>query len=119
MNDLEIAKRYVTKSIQASEQGNAFELSFSEFARLMKTKRCKYIGIELTTKKSGKDIRATDRTLERFDNSLGYVKGNVFAVCHYANKLKSTLENPSNEFTIEHLAKMVKFVMAQEKARQA
>lgn len=116
MNDLEMARRYISKHDNARDAGHEFLLSFCEFSRLMKVKRCKYTGIEMTTKASGAVIKGTDRTLERFDCSIGYVKGNVFAVCHYANKFKGTIENPSNDFTIEHIHKMTKFIISQEKA---
>lgn len=116
MNDLEIAERYLRKAQQSKDKGHIFDLSFSDFARIMRKKTCVYTGIEMTTKLAGKTIKDTDRTLERMDNSIGYTKSNTIAVCHYANKLKSHLENPGNEFTAQHISKMMKKVIENKKA---
>jgi len=60
----------------------------------MRSKRCYFTKIELT-KPSGKDHAPTDRTIDRIDNGLGYVKGNVVAMAKGVNSFKGILENPA------------------------
>ena len=50
---------------------------------------CPAFGIELVYVKSNGKIRQTSATLDRRDNTLGYVPGNVFVLSHKANRLKS------------------------------
>lgn len=53
---------------------------------------CPYLGIELRF--VGGRATANSPSLDRIDNSLGYVRGNVMIISHRANMLKSdsTLE---------------------------
>lgn len=109
MEDLKIAKKYTIKASNAAAAGHEFDLSFGEFKRLMLTKRCKYT-LMVLTEQSGPNCKATDRTIDRYDNAKGYVSGNVYAVCHWVNQLKSTLEDPSNDITAEHVSNAGKFL---------
>lgn len=47
-------------------------------------------------------------TVDRLDNCLGYVSGNVMAVHTSANQLKSVIENPNNRLTFNNVRKMLK-----------
>lgn len=49
---------------------------------------------ELTVPRAGKQALTTDITIDRIDNTKGYVKGNVMAISNRANNLKSIFENP-------------------------
>lgn len=114
MNELNMVHKYVNKCKFASDAGNEFELSFAEFKRLMNVKTCKYTKVILTTKRKGMPLLATDRTLDRIDNRLGYISGNVVAASHFSNQLKGQLENPSNSFDFKHLSSMCKVLSKME-----
>ena len=109
MDDLKIAKKYTTKAGNAAASGHEFDMSFTEFKRLMLTKRCKYTGMVMT-EQEGPNPKSTDRTLDRYDNAEGYVHGNVYAVCHWVNQLKSTLEDPKNKISAEHVSNVGRFL---------
>lgn len=107
MNDIEIAKKYTNKANNAAKKGHSFELTFAEFKRVINAKYCYFTGIELTNT-SGTEINATDVTIDRVDNSLGYVKGNVAPCCHAYNLFKGHLENPSNPLTRKNVLRGIK-----------
>ena len=65
--------------------------------KLLKTKRCAYTG-EVLTKAKQSPPNNSDRTIDRLDSDKGYVKGNVFAVSHYANSLKNALFEKESEY---------------------
>jgi len=90
MNDQDIAKRYVNKINACGGTKTAFTLTFAEFKRLVTSKKCKYTGIALTTQQ-GKAQISTDVTIDRVNNSIGYVTGNVVACCFAYNTFKSIL----------------------------
>ena len=104
-----MAKKYVAKADRARSDGYEFKISFTSFKNMMKAKRCKITGLTLTDRAKSSDIRFTDRTIDRIDNAKGYVKGNVAAVCHGANKLKSMFENPTNLLTTKMAKKIANF----------
>jgi len=111
MYDLIIAEKYIKKAESARLAQTEFSLSFVSFKNLMSAKKCGYTNVELTAPRSGgKHVLATERTIDRIDNSIGYVSGNVIAVCHAANKLKAILENPNNPMTIKTTTRMLKKV---------
>lgn len=108
MNDLQIAQKYISKAQRAKSSGIEFDLSFTTFKNMMRAKRCGYTGIELTEKRPNKKIRTTDRTIDRIDNNLGYISGNVVAVCNSANQIKSIWEDPGNKLTPKLISKMLR-----------
>ena len=67
----------------------------------MKQKKCFYTGILLTTTQPGGVQQPTDFTIDRVDNRLGYVSGNVVACCHAANSFKGIVEGMLDILTIE------------------
>lgn len=116
MNESNIARAYLNKSQSSKDRKISFTLSLLSFSNLMKAKRCAYTNILLTEPIKGKrgqtvHPRGTDRTLERVDNTKGYEKGNVVAVCHAANELKNIVcEMPGRCLKIHHFIKMAKFI---------
>jgi hypothetical protein len=109
MNDLDIARRYINKAANAKQNNIQFELSFTSFKNLMKAKKCGYTGIKLTTPRGGGcSSLCTDRTIDRIDSQLGYISGNVIAVCSAANSFKAIWENPNNPLKASHTKKMLK-----------
>lgn len=110
MNDIEIARRYLSKATRAEIDGYEFDLTFVAYKNLMRAKFCKYSGLRLTTKRRDKTIRFTDRTIDRIDSSKGYVKGNCVAVCNGVNKFKGMLENPNNLLSAGMAIKIAKII---------
>ena len=108
MRDADIARLYLQKMQSAKARKIIFDLPLISFMNLLKTKRCKYTGIELTIPRKNSP-RGTDRTFERIDNKKGYTKGNVIVVCHTANQLKNIVcECPTAAMNVKHLVKMAK-----------
>lgn len=88
--DMQVARKYMQLASSARSRGKDFELSIVDVRRLLTLKRCEYTGVELTQGDGTAPI-ATDRTIDRLDSTQGYVRGNVYAVCHQANHLKNAL----------------------------
>ena len=115
MIDVYVAEKYLKKIANAKLAKHEFQLTFNEYKRLITRKHCYYTGIELTSKRAGANILQTDCTLDRIDNTKGYVNGNVVACCHAFNKLKSTFENPCSLLTIKNALKGLKIADKLEK----
>jgi len=95
-SDLTLAKWYVSKADQSASRGIEFDLGLLAFRNIAKSKKCYYTALPL--------CRDT-LTIDRIDNTLGYVSGNVVA-CHKAfNQLKSMVENPVNKLTKNNVIK--------------
>lgn len=101
-----VAKYYFNKHSACQQNGTEFSVTLPEVRRMLSSKFCAYTGMPLTHQYVGaKDTRYTDVTIDRIDNSKGYVKGNVKAVAHGINQLKSLTENTNNAVTINHIKK--------------
>ena len=109
MDDYTIARKYVRKIDNAKSAKIPFSLSLNAFKNLMKAKKCGYTGIQLTIGIERKP-NFTDITIDRIDNSKGYESGNVIAVCHGANQIKSRWEDPSNPINFKEIKKMIKTI---------
>lgn len=95
-SDIAIARFYLLKSERAAENGIEFNLSFTSFKNLSRACKCHFTGLKL------------DRdtfTIDRIDNTKGYIVGNVVACHKVFNQVKSIAENPANDVTINMLAK--------------
>ena len=101
MNDLEVAKLYLSKSKNAAKNGHEFTLTFMDYKRLVSKKKCQLTGLEFTAYSDITLENYTVRTIDRLDNSRGYVKGNVAAVCSGVNHFKSIIEDPTNPLTLK------------------
>lgn len=90
--DLYVARKMEGKANNARQRGIEFNLSFTAMRNLLMAKKCYYTGIPLTRPKAGCDLKASDLTIDRIDNTKGYVHGNVVACCHAANNMKAMAE---------------------------
>ena len=106
MDDCDIARRYLSKSTNCKDSGIEFSLSFAEFKRIMTTKLCRYTGVELV-QGVGRSNEANYCTVDRVDNSKGYIKGNVVACCYAYNQFKAVLENPTNMITFDMVVRAI------------
>lgn len=108
-NDLEIARRYISKSQMADDKNIEFSLSFAEYRKLSLAKKCAYTDIQFCGyDKDNKPLsKFTSRTIDRIDNTKGYVRGNCVSVCKGINEFKGILENPKATLSVELINKMV------------
>lgn len=104
--DFELCGKYVAKADLCLRSNIEFSLSFSQFKQIMNAKKCRYTGKEMTKKRAGKNMRATDVTIDRINPNLGYVTGNVCACCNAANNIKSVIESPDSIITPKDVKKI-------------
>jgi hypothetical protein len=68
--------------------------------------RCALTGVAMSfSAGSQSDKNPMSCSVDRIDNSLGYVKGNVRLLTHWANNTKSTWDNSIFETMISHASK--------------
>ncbi len=96
--DIALAQKYINKSNNAYISGFNFTLTFAQFKRLFNRKYCQLSGVELNFSDTNS---AYYPTLDRIDNLLGYINGNVVCAALFVNQFKGVLENPNNSMTIE------------------
>lgn len=105
--DLDVASKYMSLHSNAKQRQKDFNLTLVDVRRLLTIKHCEYTGTKLT-KAISSPPQLTDRTIDRLDESKGYVQGNVFAVCHQSNALKNVLFECESEHktTVEFMHEM-------------
>lgn len=93
-------KRYhLMKS--AAERKKEFNLSYTDVKRLVQRKTCYYTGIPFSTI----DKSPFNRTIDRVDNSKGYVKGNVVSCCDFVNQFKNKVLENGSGLNLSHKVK--------------
>lgn len=110
--DAHVANKYSKKYENAVARNIEFDLSFTDFKTLLRTKHCFYTGINLTLEVGpGGVIPANYLTIERIDASKGYVKGNCAAVSNIANMWKAeVLENPNTKIPKLSIDEMIQLL---------
>ena len=96
------AKRYLKQYDRAIDKGMDFDLTLSEFSKIVARKKCFYTGVTMIKLMGENSLDGNVLTLDRIDNSKGYVKGNVVACTKSANNLKAIWENPEFKLTVEN-----------------
>lgn len=85
ISDLEVAKKMINLKQSADSRNIKFDLSFMSLKRLMEQKRCFYTGRSFDPKG---DFALS---IDRVDNKLGYVEGNVVACTVEMNRKKADI----------------------------
>lgn len=85
---------------RAKQKGIDFDITYDD---IIQNTHCPYLGIELT-ETLGQGIVWSNKSLDRIDNTKGYVKGNVEVISWKANSIKSNA-------TIDELVKFSKSVL--------
>lgn len=111
--DLLVARKYQQLYTSAMKRSKEWNLSLSDVKKLITRKTCQYSGVKLT-KGSGDVARFSDLTIDRLDNTRGYVKGNVYSVCHGANQIKNYLFEANGGCGLS-LPEVQKFINAMSK----
>jgi hypothetical protein len=96
VDEVRIARMYVIKAERAKKKGIEFTLSFAQYKRLITRKICAYSGLRFSELDENCAWKSEwlGLTLDRIDNSKGYIPGNVVPVCNGINQIKSQWENP-------------------------
>jgi hypothetical protein len=84
--DLHIAHRLIHISESAAKRNLEFSLSFAKLKKLLKTKTCFFTGKKITYEQGPDQL-----TIDRIDNSKGYIDTNVVACCKSFNSKKGSL----------------------------
>lgn len=93
--DFALARKYISKALNARKRGLEFSLSLAELKKLLSRKTCYYTGAPF--EESG----GNSLTLDRIDSTLGYVSGNVVACRDVINNIKCLiLEGGNNHLKI-------------------
>jgi len=114
--ELFVISYYQNKVQSCKDRGIEFKLNLVSVRNLLSAKKCGYTGLDLTRGKKGLGMLSTDVTIDRIDNSIGYVKGNVIAVSNVANNFKSIFENPVYKVDMQMAEKAL--VKIQKKIKQ-
>ena len=85
ITDLIVCKKMLQLSQSAADRGIEFGLSYKTVKNLLKQNKCYYTGRKFD--KNGEYVRSIDRV----DNSRGYVDGNVVACTAKINMRKNDL----------------------------
>jgi len=82
IKDIDVAYKFIALKQSAKSRNIEFNLSLTSVKNLMKAKRCHY---------TRKELSNNNRSIDRIDNSKGYVKGNVCACTVDINGRKGNL----------------------------
>lgn len=109
MDELQLAKKYLSKIASSRSRGIHFNLTFPQFRSILKRKTCAYSGAILNKTNPAHDHYVT---LERVDSRRPYEVGNCVAVSKKFNALKSVFEK---SVTTDELEKFVKNIKKYER----
>jgi hypothetical protein len=98
--DEQIARKFIQLKGSADKRGKDWNLTLADIRKLLQRKTCHYTGVKFT--EEGKYAR----TVDRIDNTKGYVKGNVVACTHWANQMKNELFELPDPM-IKHMKKLI------------
>lgn len=94
-----VATKYLNKLKNAKDRNLEFNLTLTSIRNILKAKQCYFTKMPLDSETI---------TIDRVDNKLGYVIGNVVA-CHTdANAFKALIEGNSKGLGLKEVARMIK-----------
>ena len=94
VTDVLVANKFYQLQKSAYDRGIHFDLSIGKVRQLLKKKTCAFTGLPFTMD------GLSGRSIDRLDNTKGYVDGNVVACMAGVNSFKSS-------FDLKTLAKIV------------
>jgi hypothetical protein len=72
---------------RAKKYGHLFDIEVSD---IVVPEYCPLLGIKIEPREGGHGPKDSSPSLDRIDNTKGYVKGNVWVISWLANKMKAT-----------------------------
>lgn len=109
--DIMVASKMIQLKESATRRNKEFNLTLSDVKKLVKRRTCYYTGI-----KFDRSSELLKLTIDRIDNTKGYVKGNVVACCSEVNQIKELiLERKTSPF-LNNIKLLKKFVNSVDKA---
>jgi hypothetical protein len=108
MTDLDVAKKMINLKQSADARNIKFDLSFTTLKKLMEQKKCFYTGRTL-------DPRGDYAlSIDRIDNKLGYIEGNVVACTVEINRKKTDITLDEIEMIYKAIKKAKKGIFESE-----
>ena len=116
--ELIACKKYISLHNSAKSRNLEFNLTVADVKKLMFPKECYYSGIILETPNKDDEgaIQYNARTIDRIDNTAGYVKGNVVACCHLINYLKAVFIEKTTSLTAAQVNMLTSLPLDQRSA---
>ena len=87
VTDIMVAKKFTSLMSSAASRDIEFNLKLTTVKKLLKTTNCYFTGVPMNLIQNDPNMRSIDR----LDNELGYVEGNVVACCARVNQIKGGL----------------------------
>lgn len=100
--DIEVAKKMLNLKQSADSRNIKFDLSFLTLKKLMEQKKCFYTNINFESKG---DLALS---IDRIDNKLGYIEGNVVACTVEMNRKKADITLEEIELIYKAIKKVKK-----------
>ncbi|AXF40597.1 Srd anti-sigma factor [Acinetobacter phage vB_ApiM_fHyAci03] len=100
ISNIKIAECFVNKAKNAKLRGIKFDMSLSTFANIKHQTLCAYSGMPF------EENETASMSLERIDNTIGYIDGNVIPVRRELNTLRSDLTSDTIDARINELNSM-------------
>jgi hypothetical protein len=108
LTDLDVARKMLNLKQSADSRSIKFELSFNTLKKLMEQKKCFYTGRELDAKGD------YSLSIDRIDNKLGYIEGNVVACTVEINRKKTDITLEEIEMIYKAIKKVKKGIFGTE-----
>lgn len=103
-NSTERLKRMVIEAkARAKARGVVFDIAHGD---IIWNTHCPVLGLELVLNNPGHGGAHNSPSIDRIDNSLGYVKGNVRIISNRANKLKNNMSKEECELLLKNWDKI-------------
>jgi hypothetical protein len=108
LTDLDVAKKMINLKQSADARNIKFDLSFTTLKKLMEQKKCFYTGRTL-------DPRGDYAlSIDRIDNKLGYLEGNVVSCTVEINRKKTDITLDEIEMIYKAIKKAKKGIFESE-----
>lgn len=108
LTDLDVAKKMLNLKQSADSRDIKFDLSFVTLKKLMEQKKCFYTGRNLDTKGD------YALSIDRIDNKLGYIEGNVVSCTVEINRKKTDITLDEIEMIYRAIKKAKKGIFGSE-----
>lgn len=105
MNSVELAQNYVAKATNAKKRNKEFTLSLISYANIKNQKFCAYSGIKFNDS-------TNIMSLERINNDVGYVDGNVIPVLYTLNNVRGDLDLQSIKLRILYIEEKLNKILS-------